>query len=300
MKTHLTSNMMNKLYITLCILILIFGCDKAINITQPTIIINSNLIEINDTLEVSVIEFAEIDGSRIEPDYYVWEIVDKDQVVYYSDFPDSPSIIWIPDSPGNFFIRLRLGYDGNKSITLFEEITVSESPESLQKNLIGKWRGEAETKYGLNWKVTLTFDSIGHYIGKAEEISDSSYWPIGPFHHGYYLTDNWESVTWLPAPDPIEAPGSPLYRQIPHQPSEDIPCTLFEILEVKDNKGFGELAIGFEYEIWGNPYHYDCSNYYTIGNLVFSNGMNDLYFNLVDPYDENSDWEIEYNLIRIL
>ncbi len=291
---------MKKFLIILSVSIFIFGCEKEIHITQPKILINSNLIEINDVVEVSVIELAEIDGSRIEPDYYLWEIVDKNQVVHYSDFPNELSIIWIPDSAGSFLIKLRLGYDNNKSITVFEEITVNESPEALQENLIGNWRGEAETRRGLTWNVTLSFDSIGHYIGIAEEISDSSYWPIGPFYHGNYLTDNYDSVTWLPGPDPIEAPGSPIYRQIPHQMSEDIPCTLFEIQEVENNEGFGELAIGFEYEIWGHPYHYDCSSIYTIGNLVFLNGINDLYFILVDPYDEYNDWEIKFNLNRVL
>ena len=230
MRTYLKSNTMNKLFFIVSFGMLIISCEQEFHITQPTILIKSNSAGVNDTIEVSVIESAEIGDVRISPDYYIWEILDENEIVRYSDFPNSSSIIWIPDSAGYFLIRLQIGYDNNKSITVLKEITVVNSFKSLQKRLIGNWKGGAVTMFGLNWKVTLSFDSTGHYVGKAEELSDSTYWPIGPFYFGYYVTDNYDEVTWTPGlPEPIEAPGSPLYRQIPHQPSEDIPCTLFEL-----------------------------------------------------------------------
>ncbi len=231
---------MKKIFYLIGLVIVMAGCEKEINITQPTILIKSAAPAVNETLSISVTEYADIDGTRMDPNYFEWNILNGNEEIVYSDFESSASITWIPDSAGYYIIKVKIGYDNNKSITTLKEINVADSPQSMQKRLIGNWTGNAEQRGGLKWQVDLSFDSIGHYKGKGYKPSDPSQWIVHVFYFGAFFID-----------DPNGGHG-----QIGIEPSEDIPCTRFEISEVKDNKGYGTLSVGYEYLTFGNPYHY--------------------------------------------
>jgi hypothetical protein len=280
--------------------LLILACEKEMHMTQPTILFDAGQVGVFEPIGIRVVEFAEIDGERIVPDHYLWEILDKNEVPIMDGFPDGPSITWIPDSAGMYIIRLQLTYDDNKRLTAFEKLDVTYTPGGLHKKLTGKWRGEVSHFFGINWNVTLSFDSLGHYSGRAEDLSDSTWWPIGPFFMGTYETDNYDEVSWLP--DTIcclEAPGSPTYNLVLSPPSDDVPCTLFNIREVRDNLGYGYLSTSYESETWGRPYAYGCTDAYKIYDLQFLD-ENRLYFRLQEFHKEPDEyWEMEYRLTRM-
>ncbi len=258
------------------------SCDKEINITQPTILIKSAAPRVSETLSISVTEYADIDGTRIDPDYFEWDILNGNEEVVYSDFENSASITWIPDSAGYYIIKVKIGYDNNKSITTLKEIIVAESPQSMQKRLIGNWTGNAEHWGGLKWQVDLSFDSIGHYKGKGYNPSNPLISIIHVFYFGHFFID-----------DPNGGNG-----QIGIEPSEDVPCTRFEISEVVENKGYGILSVGFEYLTYGNPYHYNCTDQFKIENLQFVNGGKEVTFLLIFLEDKSSDWYLKYHLTK--
>lgn len=81
--------------------------------------------------------------------------------------------------------------------------------------------------FGLKWKIDIYFDSIGHYISKAYDLTDNSYWTMSPFYFGGYYIQGGQV----------------------HEPSENVPCTRFIIDHIIDNIGYGILSIGYEYEI---------------------------------------------------
>ena len=83
------------------------------------------------------------------------------------------------------------------------------------------------------------------------------------------------------------------------EPSEDIPCIIFKIHEGNDDKGFGLLSIGYEYEINGQAYGYECHDSFKIVNLEIFNNGEELLFSLVEIGHDNNDWKLRYNLNKI-
>ena len=272
---------MKKFFYLIILTCTMISCGKEINITQPTILVKTDSPKVYDTISISVATYAEIDGAIQEPDYFEWSILNENEEIVYSDFENSSAIQWIPDSAGYFIIKVKIGYDNNKSITTLEEINVLESPLSYQKKLIGNWTGNAESMFGLNWKINISFDSIGHYKAKAYDLSDNTYWPIGPFYFGRYVID------------------SPNGGQTSIEPTEDIPCTRFQLREIIDNKGYGILSISYEYEVNGNPYFYGCTDNFEIENLQFISGGQEITFSLIEMGHDYYDWYLKYNLIKV-
>lgn len=260
------------------LLAVLAGCETAVNVTQPIILINSETTCVYDTINISVTEYADINGDRVIPDYYEWNILDRSENVIETGFPDSKNMSWIPDSAGNFVISVKIGYDGNKSVTTLREVIITECPASLQHKLVGSWTGTAEAMFGVNWKIDITFTENGHYIATAYDISDTQYIP-SPFYYG-------RKTIW------VEGQG-----QVPVSPSADIPCQSFVLDEVIDNKGFGVLYIGYEYEV--GEYSYGCNNNFEIQHLSFSNNDNNVYFSLIDYGTDYYEWYLRYNLVRV-
>ncbi len=256
------------------------GCEKSINITQPTIIVKNDSPHIYDSISINVIENADIDGSRVSPDYFSWSILNINNEVIYSDFLNSSSIYWIPDSIGHYIISVKIGYDNNKSMTALKEIIIQENSFSFQKKLIGSWTGKAVAMFGITWDVNLKFDSIGHYSGSAYNIPNSSYRNIGPFYFGMYEVDN------------------PNGGQMGIKPSEDVPCTRFTLDKITDNMGYGVLSISYESEAFGTPYHYNCTDNFKIKDFVYLNN-DSISFSLLEFGAVNYDWYLKYNLHRV-
>jgi len=264
--------------IAVIILVLIFvGCDKAIQITQPSILVQNNSPKVFDTIQINCVEYAEIDGVRDNPNYFNWSILNKDHQVIHSDFKDSSAIVWVPDSLGYYVISVKIGYDNNKSITTLKEVDIHESKLSLQKKLIGKWTGHVEGVWGAQWQVDLTFDETGHYMGKGYNmVYEYGIYPIGgPFTSATHF-NNYESFT----------------------PSENVPCTRFLINKTMENVGYGRLSISRETYIENN-YHYECDEMYYIEELKFSDNDKTLFFSLNEKYNNPGVWYIKYNLSKI-
>jgi len=260
-------------------LVLIFvGCNKAIQITQPTILVKNEAPKVFDSIQIDCIEHAEIDGVRYKPDYYSWSILDKDHQVIFSDFKDSLANIWVPDSVGYYVISLKIGYDSNKSITTLKEVEVQESALSLQKKLIGKWTGKAVSMWGDKWQVDLTFDQEGHYSGKVHdpEYVNGGYIIGGPFGYSSYIVNYSFNVS----------------------PSENVPCNTFSINQTMENIGFGLLSVSTE-TLVSNVYNCTCGENLVIEELEFSNKDKGLFFSINGRYDPMSDWNIRYNLNKI-
>jgi hypothetical protein len=264
--------------IVIVLLALFVGCEKAIHITQPTILVRTESPKVFDTIQISCVEYAEIDGERQSPDHFSWSILDKDMHVVHSGFKDSAAINWIPDRAGYFIISSEIGYNKNKSITTLKEIEVHESALSLQKKLVGKWTGNAVSIWGAKWQVDLEFDKVGHYIGKGYNLQYANgNYPIGgPFQSATYVVD---FTSNLP-------------------PSEDVPCTRFLINKIIEDAGFGKLSVSTETKN-GTEYLAECVEIYYIEDFKFSTGDKSLYFSLNSMYNQRGEWEIRYNLSKM-
>lgn len=271
---------MKKIHYLLLAGLIMLGCNKEIHITQPTILIKSENLTVSESIEISVTEYAEINGTPQKPDYFRWSILNKAEETILSDFENSSSINWVPDSAGYFIIKVEIGYDNNKSITTLKEITILESTQSLQNKLIGNWSGNVESMFGLSWKIDITFDEYGHYIASAYDLSNNQY-TASPFYYGFKLIDN------------------PSGSQMTTSPSPDIPCQSFIIDEVINKKGYGVLSLGYEYEISGEPYSYNCVDNFEIENLEFIDKGNKLNFSLIDFGSNAYEWYLKYHLIRV-
>ncbi|GAA4273209.1 hypothetical protein U6A24_19850 [Aquimarina gracilis] len=283
---------MKKIGFILVLLVGVASCDSEINITPPTILFDNETPEAYDTLSLRVVEYADIDGSQITPDYYKWSILDKNDIIISSDFDDSPTVEWTPNRGGYYIIQVTVGYDGNKSITAVRDITVTESARSFQKRLTGTWTGTGEQKRfdGKKWKVDLTFESNGYYSGLSSPIESGGYSPQGPFYNEYYLII-----------DPDRPQGPDTGNPIGQQASEEVPCREFLIDKIIDNKGYGSsLSISFETELLGDPdsYTYSCLDYYDIKELVFSDDDTVVSFLLTDNNDSVDEWILKYTLTR--
>jgi hypothetical protein len=269
---------MKNLFLLIFFATTIIGCEKAINITQPTIIIQDDSPQVFDVIKITLIENADIEGNRVNPDYFEWSIKDKNQNVIYSNFPDSSVIVWTPDSAGYFLISVKIGYDKNKSITALKDITIKESTKSLQKKLIGKWTGNAESMWGAKWQVDLKFDEFGHYIGKGYNLTyeNMAYVIGGPFQSASYIVDYSVNVP----------------------PSEDVPCNRFLLNKTIDYKGYGKVSTSTETRI-SNTYSYNCNETDYIDDLEFINNEKGLLFTINPIFSSNFEWYIKYNLTRV-
>jgi hypothetical protein len=154
------------------------GCEKMVDITQPTIINKSNLNGIGDTIVFEAIEYAEIDGQRIWPDYYKWRIEQNENQIYTFETLDN-SMIWIPQQEGNYIIYLKIGYNNNKSITTLKEINIELGANFLQSRLQGFWHGYYVFQYGgfTGGPLTLDISEGGHFVGNNSHYFNSAmYW----------------------------------------------------------------------------------------------------------------------------
>jgi hypothetical protein len=270
-----------KRFSTILMLILFLaGCEKSINITPPVILIENSSFSVSEEIIIRVTEFAEVDGTRIYPDYYNWFIENSDGAIVGDNFKDSSAIKWIPQESGYFLIKVKIGYDKNKSITAIKDINVSESPHSLQIKIAGHWKGTGYRIYGGEWGIDLYVDSTGHYYGTADYYDFDPYCDKGVF--------NTERFDFCRNGDYIDSCGIP----------GDVPCQRLEIHAVDDNKGFGVIWTGWEY-MYVEEYSYGCADVYDIEDLEISSDRNQLYFEFNQRGSVNySEWVMKFTLTR--
>jgi hypothetical protein len=259
----------------LLFLVLYFaGCDKAINIMPPAILVENSTPSASDTIEIKVVEFADIDGQEIKADYYKWLITDSDEKTIASGFPDSSVIYWTPNLSGYFLIKVTIGYDGNKSITAIREISVTESTGTLSKKLAGHWKGIGKRGYdGAEWGIDLDIDSNYSYTGTADFYGLDPGCDKGVFNIGgiYYFEE------------PTINQGS-LFDSCTVAPN--LECQKIVLLEVKENKGSGKIWISGG-EIIKNYSNTLACFEQDFKNLNFSNNNETLNFEIPPYWDPN-------------
>jgi hypothetical protein len=275
---------MKKMSIILITVTLLLACKKEINITPPTILIENMTASVLDSVTIKVEEYASIDGERIIADYYTWTIENSDGKIQADSFPDAPMIYWIPQKAGYYLVKVKIGYDNNKSITTIKEITIKESTLSLQNKMVGHWKGKGTRYYFEDqWAIDVYFDSTGHYYGTADYYSFDPYCEKGVF--------NTERLDYLNNNELVDC-GTP----------GNIACQRIAINKVVDNKGFGYVNIGNESvdvsNIMDTVTSFSCSYMYDLYNLEFSNNDKILKFEFMWSYGVDDAWFKKIELVR--
>lgn len=257
---------MRKPFLLLIASLMLVTCEDEINITTPTILIEHAVPSVLDRITLKVEEYAEINGKRIEADYFDWLIYNSDGDTIDDDFQNSSTVIWVPGEAGYFLIKVKIGYDNNKSITAIREIVITESTRSLKKKIIGHWKGKGIRGYdGGEWGIDLVIEEDYHYYGYADFYGFDPYCDKGVFLGG--RVDYWHG--------PNGGIGS--YHDSCGVPG-NILCQKIEILEIEDNTGVGKMWYGMV-NIWTD--FIDTSCYDVKFNNLTADDKN-LYFEFPD------------------
>lgn len=261
-------------------LILLIGCEESINITLPTILIEDISPSVFEEIEIRVEEYADIEGDRVYADYFLWSVEDNAGNIIKNDFADSSAIFWVPEKSGYFIIKVKIGYDGNKSISAIREINVNESLISLKQKITGHWTGTGtEVYYNREWSLDLYIDSSGHYYGSAEYNNFDPYCEKGVFNTerlDYFINWQWDSCG---------VPG-------------EVPCQRLEINEIVDNKGIGVAWIGWISYNNGILTDQSCTDVYKIEDMEISIDGNELYFEFNNQGNDVYEWVKKFQLSR--
>lgn len=197
---------------------LIFACDTKININQPTIINVNDLSGVGEKLLFKTVEYVEVEGEQIKADSFVWKIDFKGQMIDPDSVYDN-YMIWVPQDEGKAILQVSVTYSGNKTITVYKEITISITASSMQSAISGTWVGYYTNNYGIDGdNLTIEIQEDGHYIG--DNRSD------------------WQSaLLW----------GNDI----------KLPCAKIIVEKIEQKKGFGKVYIPFG-NIDNDPSGYCC------------------------------------------
>lgn len=231
-----------------------------------------------EEIKIRVEEYAEIDGDRVYADYFDWSVETSDGHVIKNDFNDSTIIFWTPEEAGYYIIKVKIGYDNNKSITALKEILIKESPTSLHYKMAGDWTGHAVRVWGPEWDLDISFDSSGYCSGEVT----NDYGAIGC--NSIFFSGG----TWYWHEDGYG---------IGCDENTNYPCQRILIEGVNDNVGYGKVWIGWGDVYGDNPVVYECiSTCYYLHRLTIDNETGELFFRL-RYYGVDED-EIDYTLER--
>lgn len=148
--------------------IVFVGCEAAVNITQPTILVSEQNPMVYEPFLITVEEYADVDGVRYFPEYFQWIIRTENNEIVNVELPDSSSVEWAPNNAGYYIVSVKIGYDKNKSITAIKDVMVYESLQSLKENIAGHWIGTGKREDDFaEWGIDLTIEDNLHYSGKA-------------------------------------------------------------------------------------------------------------------------------------
>jgi len=266
--------------ITGFLLMLLWGCESDINITVPAILLQNDSPEVFDTIPMKVSEYADIDGVQQEAVFYRWVIEDAQGGVVKNDFPESKSVDWVPDSAGYFTVKVTVGYEKNKNVTVQREVKVSESVLSMQYKMAGHWLGTGTLWYNLgDWGLDLFIDSTGHYYGTADYYSFDPYCEKGVFHTERL---DFQNNGYL---DSCGVPGN-------------IPCQKLQVTQLADNVGSGTFWSGYQLVEDGVMAMEGCVDMYLIKKLTISADGNSMYFEFKDPYSPFDEWRAKFQFTR--
>lgn len=273
---------MKKNCIILILISILISCEKSINITPPTILVDNISPSALEEIKIRVEEYAEIDGERVNADYFDWSVETSDGNVIKDDFNDSTIIFWTPEEAGYYIIKVKIGYDNNKSITAIKEILINESPTSLHYKIAGNWTGHAVRVWGPEWDLDISFDSSGYCSGEVT----NDYGFIGGINSIFYSGGIW---CWHKDGYGIACDENSNYP--------DYPCQRILIEGVNDNAGYGKVWVGYGDVYGDDPIVYNCNstNYY-LHRLTIDSETGELFFRLKN-YGSGAE-EIDYTLER--
>lgn len=150
--------------LTILCIVLFSTCNKAVDVVMPTILKASNSQAAGDTIVYKLTGSVMVDGQPYEPDYINWSVEDNNANTV-STIVNNDVVKFVANDIGNYTISAKVGYDGNKSITVFTQTTITLSAAFMQQKLIGNWIGTAHNFYGTTWSYTFEVDSNnGHYF----------------------------------------------------------------------------------------------------------------------------------------
>ncbi len=259
---------------------ILINCEESINIITPTILIQNSSLSVFEPILITVEEYVDIDNSRILADYFNWSIENAEGTIISDNFPDSTAIIWTPQEAGYFLIKVKIGYDNNKSITSVKEVEIKEGPTSLQSKLSGNWTGHATRNFGPEWDLEISIDFDGYCTGTV--ISEL---PLD----NPCLSIFFSGGTWYWDED---------YVGIGCTGNSNYPCQRILIEEVDDNIGSGTVWIAMGDVVGDDPVTYECYNtIYYFDRLSINNETEELSFRLME-YNAD-EYEINYTLTKI-
>lgn len=159
--------------ITIFSLILLFGCDKEVKITNPNLFTTPFKPFLFDTVTNEIIADAEINGEKVTIDSYDWIIKDQNGDIVNILSENENIITWIPLKLGVYIVEVALTAD-NKSLTEINQINIEFNALSVQKYLTGEWNGTGNKANGDEWIASFQIDNNGHYVGTIDEIISGS------------------------------------------------------------------------------------------------------------------------------
>lgn len=172
---------MNKLILILILFAFAMqSCENAIDITPPTILFNHPNAAVYDSIALRVVQSGKVDSTEYKADYFYWYIENENGDTLKTSLPNSAKVVWVPDQKGYFLIKVRVGYNKNKSVTAIKEIRVGESVEHIKQLIIGGWVGIGHRGYqNDDWGITLHIDEKLHYKGAPNFYEFDSYCETG-------------------------------------------------------------------------------------------------------------------------
>ena len=235
---------------------------------------------VNEELKIEVEEYSDIDGVRVDADYFEWSIEDSEGNVLETDFEDSSIIYWIPEESGYQIVSVKIGYNGNKSSTAIREVTILDNADSFLNKMVGHWIGTG-SRYSdsKEWGIDLYIDSTGHYSGTTDYYSFDPYCESGVFHVGR------TNYRFDVGPDSCG-------------PIEEVPCQRIEITNVEEQIGFGTIWIGWTTYINGLSSSYLCNDPFDLDDVSFNLDGNEIAFELNPKGEEDPYWVSRFQLTR--
>lgn len=154
-------------------LIVIASCKKDVEVTIPTILTNPIQPGTFDTVRQSVVASASVDNNAFRADSVQWKVLDdaNNQLAIIHTASDTV-IRWVPQREGDYRIVATVFYH-NSSATANVQVHVQNTPASVQKQMIGKWKGTVTTRWIPPYQVQVEFFSNGQYSARNMDPTGS-------------------------------------------------------------------------------------------------------------------------------
>ncbi len=158
---------------TVFLLLFAIGCEKKIEIVNPSVTTSPISPYLLDTITNTVIAEAIIDGKEVTIDSYDWEIETEQGELLNLVSESGNTISWIPLKLGLYTIKVTINVD-NKSLTEIKQINIEFKEESVFNYLEVEWKGPGLKSDGTKWLATFEITDNGQYEGRVDEVLNGS------------------------------------------------------------------------------------------------------------------------------